>query len=1054
VALRRILSGVAMKKRASANSVERPAWQMDDLLFISNYGEGDQRQISFAHFAQAPGKTDLPTLKVLGWDDRDTALHLDAVAETLTQKLAWPRQVGNLEAWRTQWQSAFTLGHKEVITTSQALSVRLAALARRLRTRIQATLPIENERGPLTRLFKAFQQALLHDMDADGFADMYAQTIAYGLLAARVENPKAQTADALPAQMPVTNPFLKELMETFLQVGGRQGQAGGPGLDFDELGISEVVELLDAANMEAVVKDFGDKNREEDPVIHFYEVFLKEYDAQRRMQRGVFYTPHPVVSYIVRSVHELLQTEFGLEDGLASTMTWGEMQQKQSDLKIPEGVKSDSPFVQILDPATGTATFLVEVIDVIYRTLMAKWEQAGMSEKRRRQAWNNYVPQHLLPRLYGYELMMAPYAIAHMKIGLKLHETGYAFGGADQRVRVYLTNALEPASDAAKQRQFEALAPALAHEAQAVNTVKRNQRFTVVVGNPPYAGISSNMSEAVIDLVTPYKSINGISLGERKIWTQDDYKKFIRFTQIRISETGCGIIGFITNHGFINEPTSRGMRYNLLETFSRISVVDLHGSLKKREICSDGSPDKNVFDIEPGVAVSFLRRGGNAVSKFNYGEIWGLREAKYDYLLRQTIHSTSLTTFSPSANFYLFVPQIEDTKNEFSRLIIITDVFSSGSNGIQTSRDSIVYGFNLSDCHMIIKEFRSSEELISTEELRKKYWPNKKVANYDSGDTRGWRVQEARDQLRRDKDWESNFRSVLYRPFDFKILFYTDYMIDWPRLEIMSQMLQPNISLCVGRAGSAADNQEWNIVFVANTLVDMNLFYRGGNVNYPLRFTVSSNCLGFNQKSRPNFNSKFLKTLSATLDLKQKDDFDTPENISSENIFHYIYAIFHSPNYRTRYAEFLKIDFPRLPLTSSLDLFRALSELGGELVALHLMESPKLDQHITTYTGNTAPVVDKVSYANDTVWLDKAQKIGFIGVPENVWNFHIGGYQVCNKWLKDRKGRTLSADDLNHYQRIVVALAETIRLMAEIDEVIEQYGGWPGAFSTITEESS
>ena len=468
VALRRILSQVALKKRASANSAERAAWAADDLLFVSNYGEGDERQISFAHFSQGRGRTRPADAEGARLGQPRYGLHLDAVARGLTQHLAWPDDEADIEAWRQRWRAAFTLRHREVVTTSKELSIRLAELARAIRDRIKTTLAIETETGPLTELMKAFQEALVQDLDADGFADMYAQTIAYGLLSARIADPHKKTADDFAGHMR-TNPFLRELMETFLRVGGRRGKAGGPGIDFDELGVSEVVELLDDANMEAVVRDFGDRNPQEDPVIHFYELFLAEYDAKKRTQRGVFYTPRPVVSYIVRSVDELLRTEFGLADGLADTTTWGEMAKRRKDLTIPEGVSPDQAFVQILDPATGTGTFLVEVIDLIHKTLVAKWKTQGHGEKKIEALWNEYVPKHLLPRLHGYELLMAPYAIAHLKIGLKLYETGYRFG-SEERARIYLTNALEPASH--KQLTLDFL-PALAHEAQAVNGIKR-----------------------------------------------------------------------------------------------------------------------------------------------------------------------------------------------------------------------------------------------------------------------------------------------------------------------------------------------------------------------------------------------------------------------------------------------------------------------------------------------------------------------------------------------------------------------------------------------------
>ena len=536
VALRRILGQVALKKRASANRSERQAWAADDLLFVSNYGESEERRIAFAHFSKPEDGRDLPTLKVLGWDNLDTPLHLDAVARELTEHLTWPDDEDDLDAWRERWRAAFKLRHREVITTSKQLSERLADLARAIRDRIRTALAIETESGLLTKLMTAFQTTLVHDLDDAGFADMYAQTIAYGLLSARITDPSRRTADDLAGHMR-TNPFLKELLETFLHLGGRRGRAGGPGIDFDELGVSEVVGLLDQANMEAVVRDFGDRNPQEDPVIHFYEHFLTAYDKNEKVSRGVFYTPRPVVSYIVRSVDDLLRTEFGLTNGLADTTTWGEMANRHDDLKIPEGTSPTQAFVQILDPATGTGTFLVEVIDLIHNRMDAKWKLQGHDEKKVRTLWNEYVPKHLLPRLHGYELLMAPYAIAHLKIGLKLYETGYRFASAE-RARVYLTNALEPAGD--EQLILDFL-PALAHEAAAVNEIKRKQRFTVVLGNPPYSGLSSNMGPWIKGLLkgrlpdgtatASYYHVDGEPLGERKVWLQDDYVKFIRLSQ-------------------------------------------------------------------------------------------------------------------------------------------------------------------------------------------------------------------------------------------------------------------------------------------------------------------------------------------------------------------------------------------------------------------------------------------------------------------------------------------------------------------------------------------
>jgi len=1037
VALRRILSQVALKKRASANSAERAAWAADDLLFVSNYGEGDERQISFAHFSRAQDGHDLPTLKVLGWDNRDTALHLDAVARELTEHLAWPEDDGNAEAWRARWRAAFTLRHREVVTTSKELSIRLAELARNIRDRIRTALAIETDKGPLTRLMKAFQQALVHDLDADGFADMYAQTIAYGLLSARIADPHKKTADDFAAHMR-TNPFLRELMETFLKVGGRRGKAGGPGIDFDELGVSEVVDLLDDANMEAVVRDFGDRNPQEDPVIHFYELFLKEYDAKKRMQRGVFYTPRPVVNYIVRSVDELLRTEFGLADGLADTTTWGEMAARHKDLKIPDGVSADQDFVQILDPATGTGTFLVEVIDLIHKTLVAKWKAQGHGEKKIDTLWNEYVPKQLLTRVHGYELLMAPYAIAHLKIGLKLYETGYRFG-SDERARVYLTNALEPAHDFSG--RFEFVIPALAHEATAVNEIKRHKRFTVVIGNPPYAGISSNMSESAQRMVDAYRFVDGAALSERKLWLQDDYVKFTRKAQATIDNTAIGIVGYITNHGYLDNPTFRGMRQSLMATFPRIRLLDLHGNANKKERSPDGSDDKNVFDIRQGVALFLASRGGGE-PLIAHTDVWGAREAKYDWFAKHSIGNTDFAVLTPHSPFYFFEAQNTDCREEYDAGFKLTDAMPCFGLGFQTSRDHLVVGFDKAELESRIETFIAPRR--SDAEVRDEFFPGKVVAEYAAGDTRQWSLSDARRRLRADPNWRKRVRECLYRPFDRRVILYDKRMVDWPRPEVLGHMLHPNLCLLANR-----QSKEDFAALCTKAIPERKIAaVYDASSSFPLYLYADDGGLKLSATRQPNFSNGFLRSLAARLGVAQTTPHGLPVGLTPEQIFHFAYAVFHSPGYRSRYAEFLKIDFPRLPLTGSLELFRALARLGGELTGLHLLESPKLAKPITEFIGGRNAEVEKVSWSKNTVWLDKAQTTGFKGMREDVWNFHIGGYQVCEKWLKDRKGRRLSKDDTVHYQKIVVALDETIRLMKEIDGVIEQHGGWPGAFQT------
>ena len=1063
VALRRILSQVALKKRASANSAERTTWAKDDLLFVSNYGEGSERQISFAHFSTPTGGHNLPTLKVLGWDNRDTALHFDAVARELTDHLAWPENDRDASAWREQWRAAFTLRHREVITTSRELSVRLAQLARAIRDRIKAALAIETERGPLNKLMKAFQTALVHDLDKARFADMYAQTIAYGLLSARITDPARRTADDFAAHMR-TNPFLRELVETFLRVGGRRGKAGGPGIDFDELGVSEVVDLLDQANMEAILRDFGDRNPQEDPVIHFYEHFLAAYDKDEKVNRGVFYTPRPVVSYIVRSVDELLRSDFGLADGLADTTTWGEMAKRDEGMTIPEGIPPWRAFVQILDPATGTGTFLVEVIDLIHKTMVEKWNARGHGEKKIQALWNDYIPKHLLPRLHGYELLMAPYAIAHLKIGLKLYETGYCFE-SDERARVYLTNALEPPGDGQLKLDF---LPALAHEAVAVNEIKRKQRFTVVIGNPPYSLMSANLEPQHRNLVDPYRLVDGAKIKERGALQleknlQEDYVKFIRLAELATQGAGEGVIGLITNHAYLDNPTLRGLRRSLTDTLPNLWLLDLHGNTRRKERCPLPEPDRNVFDIQQGVAVLIGERRSSASRLgINWGELWGSREAKYDALLSSLCSKLSVRRVDPVPPLFMLIPQECKARDELLAIgVPLDELFELYSTGVATARDRFIVHFSCAALRDAVTEFVG----LPIEDARQRFMLGK--------DTNDWKVALAQEDLRRASLDASCEREYAYRPFDVRWTFYTGRprgVLCNPRWPVMSQLLAGrNLALCTVR--SVETGHDYAHVLVTNLVTDhhcvsmkeVNYMFpafrlSGADVAVGIRRSMFSGCQG---QPEGNISARFWSALEENLG----DEFTAGLQKSgiggAEAVFGYVYAVLHSPSYRARYGDLLRREFARIPAPSNSALFYQLVAFGEELVSIHLLGLPEADRFITTYAGPKNPEVGRVGWSDGTVWLDagktnarerhgasKPGTMGFKGVPEEVWDFHIGGYQVCYKWLKDRKGRTLSDEDIAHYQKIVVALSETIHIMAEIDEIIEANGGWPDAFQT------
>lgn len=1058
VVLRRILSHLVIKKRTSANKAAAPAWHAEDLLFVTAFGEDgmDNREIAFAHFHQHLG--DMPTLHVLGWDGSDTPLKLAHVDRVLRERLRWPEDESDTNGWRDAWRKPFThrIGH--VIQTADLLAEELAKLARGIRDKAKRMLAAESDRGALTKLYKAFQTALIHDLTPESFADTYAQTITYGLLTAaisRTEMSEGRHGTALVANnvvdmVPVTNPFLKEMLQTFLKVGGRKG-----GIDFDELGIQDVVELLrgDETDLPAILRDFGNRTRGEDPVIHFYEHFLSAYNKQLKIQRGVFYTPQPVVSYIVRSVHELLQTEFGLADGLADTTTWREMLKKHPDLKLPalsdaqdekDSISPDEPFVQILDPATGTATFLVEVIDVIHRTLSAKWQKLRLTDEQQRAAWNNYVPKHLLPRLHAYELMMAPYAIAHMKIGLKLAETGYRFG-TEERARIYLTNALEPWKRQLTLPDFEALA----HEAAAVNEIKRDKRFTVVIGNPPYSINSCNLQESAVALVEPFRYVDGEKIQERgalKFETilQDDYVKFWGLGIRILESTPSGIISMISNNGFLTNRVLRGVRRTLLNNFNRLTFFDLHGNRSKGEVCPDGSPDDNVFDINQGVGITILRKiaAKPATNTVELTNLWGNRDSKYRTLGNTSVSKTTFQEHLPKRPYYAFALVDGEIEDEYRSFAALDEAMPFNKAGFVSGRDDFALDFDIEPLELRISDFLNPNNTEFTVRER-----------YSIKDAGGYALAKRRQPALAAKlKAKEIIQRVQHRPFDYRYVAYSEAVLTSPQKAAMHQLLAgDNLAFCLSRGAEII--RGWEHIFCTRALVQHHtVSLKEVNYVFPMNVRDEDGSFAFGTARSSNFAAQFLKALATRLNLSVESGSGLPKSLTPEDIFHYAYAVFHSPGYRSRYAEFLKIDFPRLPFTGDLELFRALARLGDELVALHLLESPKINDFITRFAGkgdNSIP--KKPTWKDGAVWINAGQR--FEGVPEAVWNFHIGGYQVCEKWLKDRKGRTLSTDDIAHYQRIVVALNETIRLMAEIDRVIEAHGGWPDAFAGARAES-
>ena len=964
----------------------------------------------------------------------------------------------------TDLLTAFLTREAEPINDPKTLALRMARLTHFIRDMIVTAFDAKAASATLRDLHGAFEKALIPDLPIPQFADMFAQTLAYGLFAARCNHhgPKGSFKRFRAAsEIPKTNPFLRQLFETIT----------GNALDEEPFVgfVDDLAQLLADTDIDAVLADFGKRTARQDPVVHFYETFLAAYDPKLRESRGVYYTPEPVVSYLVRSVDYLLKTRFGCANGLADTATVEYEREEVNGGKL-EKVKATSPRVLILDPACGTATFLYSVIDHIRAEFMRQ-ENAGM--------WSGYVRNHLLPRIFGFELLMAPYAVAHFKLGMQLagqdmtpaqrEKWAYDFSG-DERLGVFLTNTLEEA-----ERKAETLFGPLrviSQEGNAALKIKSELPILAVIGNPPYSGHSANRSWEMKEgkrvptfighLIQDYYSVDGQPLGEKNPkWLQDDYVKFIRWGQWRIERTGAGILAFITNHGYLDNPTFRGMRRSLMNTFTEIYVLDLHGNSKKKERAPDGSPDENVFDIQQGVTLGIFVKEPDKVgpAKVFHVDLWGMREDKYKYLFESGIETTGWTELSPKAPVYLFVPQNTDLLAEYQTGWKLPDISPVNSVGIVTARDSLSIHWSTDSAWKTVTEFAN----LNPEDARQKYELG--------ADAQDWKVELAQSDIQESGPNQAKISPLMYRPLDYRFTYYTGRasgFICRPRPEVMRHMLNgKNLALLATRQ----TRDKWD-VFATRTPVGhkslsaydiTSLFplflYQGASDDEKAQGQLQGVATkGTNLE--PSFITELEKKLGVSFLVDSLGELK--KTFGPEDIFNYIYAVLYSPTYRTRYAEFLKSDFPRVPLTSDVKLFRSLCGLGADLVALHLLESPKLAKPIARYPltgpnlvekgfpkylapgelepGKSKPLTAGRVYISKDDPQSGAKGQYFEGVPPEVWNFQIGGYQVCEKWLKDRRGRTLVYDDLEHYRKVVTALSETIRLMAEIDAAIPK---WP-----------
>ena len=953
----------------------------------------------------------------------------------------------------------------EKITTPLVLANQLARIAIIIRDVVIKSFENNFASPELQDLRGAIAAVLIPEIGQPDriseFADMYAQTIVYGLFAARCNHHGSSPfkRSGAASEIPKTNPFLRKLFASITGL-GMEEEPHAPFID-------ELVQILDSTEIDAVLANFGKRNKQEDPVIHFYETFLKAYDPGLRELRGVYYTPEPVVSYIVRSVDQILKKQFDLGGGLLDTSETDYDREKYitdyrgmpEDHQLPTTVNVKCPKVLILDPACGTGTFLYNVIDYIRRSYM---ETMGAGY------WSLYVRDKLLKRIFGFELLMASYAVAHFKLGMQLSGRDlpedqqdfwrYDFA-SNERLGIYLTNTLQEAENI----WHTLFLRTLTEEATEASVVKKDMPIMVVLGNPPYSGHSANSSWEVIkgkrrlnfigQLLNDYYYVDGKPLGEKNPkWLQDDYVKFIRWGQWRIERTGAGVLAFITNNGYLDNPTFRGMRQQLMDTFDEIYILNLHGNSKKKERAPDGSSDENVFDIQQGVAIGIFIKKSKQQTSTNvyYADLWGLRESKYQFLIESSISNIKWTKLDPKTPFYLFVPQDTAQLNEYEMGWKISEIIPVNNTGLISSRDKFVFGFESDELLNRINDFANS----SIDHVKD---------FYGLRDVREKTLEESQRIVRSLNNIESYFNHCLYRPFDTRWLFYHNSLVRWPVKEFMNHMLTGrNIGICTTR--SVEIGRGWEHVFCTsqiiqhhmvsikevNYLFPIYLYPKADNNKSRQKQLITASWLLSKEGRIPNLNPDFVSALESGLGLKFVcDGFgDLVATFGPEDILDYIYAIFHSVTYRKRYADSLKIDFPRVPIISNVEVFRQLCTLGKELVSLHLLESPMLNgpKPFTLSLVKGDYIVGKgypkyVADEDSKVGCIKINEMQYLeGIPQDVWEFHIGGYKVCEKWLKDRRGRQLLYDDLTHYLKIIAALTETIRLMEEIERAIPE---WP-----------
>ncbi|EKS4431439.1 DNA methyltransferase [Campylobacter jejuni] len=871
-----------------------------------------------------------------------------------------------------------------------------------LRTRIlKDELLLSSKNETLLSLFNTFKETLYKELSYEEFCDSFAQTLTYSLFLAKLNNDTAKEIDLNNAKkfIPKSFPLIRS-MSGFLDDSFEN-------LENIKWLLEEIINIINHIDITSIIKELnktGEKdlfNRptilstHKDPYLHFYETFLASYDPKLREVRGVYYTPAPVVIFIINAIDEILKQDFNHKKGLSEALDKN---------------------ITLLDFATGTGTFLLEA----FRKALEPISKNSV----------NYNPKVLIDKFCGFEFLIAPYTIAHLKISQSFKEEFNSPLNDDESLKIALTNTLYSKSISKEQNDQNTLFTLidLTKEFKKAQKIKEEQ-ILIITGNPPYSGASSNkgLYEDEIKISYGLEPSKANLNNEQKKWISsyfkekskqntstfkaiyekhkleneknskvmlDDYVKFIRFAQSKIDSQESGIFAFISNNSFLDNPTFRGMRYSLTQSFDKIYILNLHGDTRKKEKAPDGSKDDNVFDIMQGVSINIFIKQNSKAKNTNiyYHDLYGKRKDKYEFLYENDLNSIKWTLVKNNEPFYLFLPQNNDLLEEYNKGISVKDIFMLSSVGIASSKDAILISTNNKKLEQQVYNFYN--------EFDKKY-----------------------------------IKEIAYKPFDTQKIYYDIKKVERPRIDIMEHFLgYENIGLIYDRGTNL---KEISNLFISSKVIDKHLVGANSYVS-PLYLYPTTRSKKFLKKENPNFNEEnftskienFKESFRTFIDELYKEKF------SPEDILGYIYAVLFHKIYREKYLDFLKIDFPKIPFTKDKNTFKNLSKLGLKLVNLHLLKNDELDFNVGEALfkdiKNKNFKIQKIKYNKDVKELFINESLYFNKVSPEIYEFKIGGYAVLDKYLKSHKEEDI---DHKHFTLIIQTLDETLKIQDEISKI-------------------